>query len=76
MKIATLQFAPKLGDVHGNIQKANRLLGFAPSWGLLSSPNGEQNSDGARVGNDDAGIESLGLDILVLPEMAFTGKWV
>lgn len=47
MKVGCLQFAPKLGEVHENIRKADSLL------------------------EDTASSE---LDLLVLPEMAFSGK--
>ncbi|KAK6006012.1 hypothetical protein QM012_006422 [Aureobasidium pullulans] len=46
MKIGCLQFAPKLGEVHDNIRKADSLL---------------------------EGTSSSELDLLVLPEMAFSG---
>ncbi|OKL64199.1 hypothetical protein UA08_00270 [Talaromyces atroroseus] len=58
MRIATLQFAPQLGDVEQNIRRADRLLKL-------------------EAGNQDAseelGIDELRPDILVLPEMAFSG---
>lgn len=60
MRIATLQFAPKLGDVEGNIRRANELLQHGKLLG----------SRGAAVG-----IESLRPDILVLPELALTGEF-
>jgi predicted amidohydrolase len=47
MKVGCLQFAPKLGEVHENIRKADSLL------------------------EDTSSSE---LDILVLPEMAFSGE--
>jgi len=47
MKIACLQFAPKLGDLKGNIARANAILSQQP-------------------------LEHL--DLLVLPELALTGK--
>ncbi|KAL2010202.1 hypothetical protein VTN00DRAFT_6009 [Thermoascus crustaceus] len=56
MKIATLQFAPKLGDVEGNIRRADELL-----------------KRGKKEGGNGGGIEELGPEILVLPELAFTG---
>ncbi|KAJ9244592.1 hypothetical protein DTO207G8_2343 [Paecilomyces variotii] len=52
MKIATLQFAPRLGDVEGNIRRANDLL---------------------KRGKDGLSIESMRPEILVLPELAFSG---
>lgn len=52
MKLATLQFAPKLGDVEGNIRRADALLERARK----------------RYGDD---LQKL--DLLALPEMAFTG---
>jgi protein N-terminal amidase len=57
MRIATLQFAPQLGNVEANIRRADQLL-------KLTS---EDISDGP-------GIEELRPDILVLPEMAFSGR--
>ena len=48
MRVATLQFAPKLGEISGNIDRANA---------LLSSPE----------------ISLKGVDLLVLPELAFSG---
>ncbi|KAJ5619226.1 Carbon-nitrogen hydrolase [Penicillium lagena] len=62
MRIATLQFAPRLGDVQGNIERANALL-----------KNGKTISlDGKKLGAG-IGIELLRPDILVLPELALTG---
>ncbi|KAJ5165127.1 Carbon-nitrogen hydrolase [Penicillium coprophilum] len=60
MRIATLQFAPKLGDLKGNIEKANTLL----KTGKIISV------DGKELG---IGIDLLKPDILVLPELAMTG---
>ncbi|KAL4900171.1 hypothetical protein BDW74DRAFT_162225, partial [Aspergillus multicolor] len=62
MRIATLQIASRLGDVEGNIKRADELL----SQGL-SIPNG-RSEEGARVRVEDAK-----LDILVLSELALTG---
>lgn len=58
MRIATLQFAPQLGDVEGNIKRADRLLKLT----------GENDRP------EEPGIEALKPDILVLPEMAFSGE--
>lgn len=58
MRIATLQFAPKLGDLEDNIKRANELL----QRGKAVSDNG-QMTDAAN----------LRPDILVLPECALTG---
>lgn len=58
MKIATLQFSPRLGDVQGNIQRADELL--------------RAGTRGA-VGASGAGVDGLKPDILVLSEMALTG---
>ena len=49
MHIATLQFSPVLGDVEGNMARADELLARA---------------------------DMRGLDLLVLPEMAFSGLWM
>ncbi|EED18122.1 asparagine amidohydrolase, putative [Talaromyces stipitatus ATCC 10500] len=64
MRIATLQFAPQLGDVEGNIKRADRLLKLIP-------PNA--NDGYAFDDEEEPGIEELRPDILVLPEMAFSG---
>ncbi|KMU84848.1 hypothetical protein CIHG_02632 [Coccidioides immitis H538.4] len=52
MRIATLQFSPRLRDVDGNIERGEEILN---KW--------EQSH----------GDEARKLDLLVLPEMAFTG---
>ncbi|KAJ5775415.1 uncharacterized protein N7511_000426 [Penicillium nucicola] len=62
MRIATLQFAPKLGDVNGNIERANTLL----KKGKIISVDGKQLGIGL-------GVDLLKPDVLVLPEMALTG---
>lgn len=51
MKIATLQFAPRLGQVAANFSLAESLLM-----------------------RQERGGELEGLDLLVLPELAFTGE--
>ncbi|KAL4967523.1 putative protein N-terminal asparagine amidohydrolase [Aspergillus stella-maris] len=60
MRLATLQIASVLGDVQGNIKKADELL------------------SNSRVRNEDelgegVPVEDANLDILVLPELIFTG---
>lgn len=60
MKIATLQLAAKLGDVEGNIRRANELL----QHGKLLGSRGP-----------GMGIDVLKPDILVLPELALTGEF-
>jgi len=64
MRIATLQIAPKLGDVEGNIRRANELL---------------KNGKGVSIGGQNLGIgigvELLKPELLVLPEMALTGTF-
>lgn len=64
MRIATLQFAPRLGDVDGNVQRANELLkkGKSVSLGDQTLPIG-------------IGVDLLKPDVLVLPELAFTGTY-
>ncbi|KAJ6070200.1 hypothetical protein N7467_010319 [Penicillium canescens] len=62
MRIATLQFDPKLGDVKGNIETANALL----KKGKTISIDREQPGLGL-------GVDLLKPDVLVLPEMALTG---
>lgn len=51
MRIACLQFAPQVGDVGNNLNRADAVLN--------------------RADPDD--LE--GLDLLVLPELAFTGEY-
>lgn len=65
MRIATLQFAPKLGDVDGNIQKANDLL---QNGKVLSLDGKTKLPFGVEVG-------LLRPELLVLPEMALTGTY-
>lgn len=52
MKIACLQFAPQVGDVDNNLNRADAVL------------------NKARTGDLDD------LDLLVLPELAFTGTFI
>ena len=59
MKIATLQFAPKLGDLQGNIKRANELL--------------ERRKMASGGAARETPLEMLSPEILVLPELAFTG---
>lgn len=61
MKIATLQLAPRLGDVKGNIRRANELL----ERGKVVSGSGGRRTD--------CGLGELGPEVLVLPELALTG---
>lgn len=65
MRIATLQFAPRLGDVEGNIQRANDLLKNGKSLGLAGQT--------LPIG---IGLERLRPDVLVLPELALTGMYM
>lgn len=65
MRIATLQFAPKLGDVDGNIQKANDLLQHGK---VLSLDGKKKLAVGVEIG-------LLRPELLVLPEMALTGTY-
>ncbi|KAI5306709.1 basic helix-loop-helix protein [Ascosphaera pollenicola] len=58
MRIATLQFAPQVGDLNGNIRKADSLL--------------KQLEERLQEGDDGDQADSS-LDLLVLPEMALTG---
>lgn len=66
MRIATLQFAPKLGDVEGNIRKANDLL----QHGKILTLDGKTQ---LPVGVE---LDSLRPELLVLPEMALTGMYM
>lgn len=71
MRIATLQFAPKLGDVEGNVRRANEILarGKVLSSGLEALVN-------SKLGIDTtSSIERLKPDVLVLPEMALSGMY-
>lgn len=65
MRIATLQFAPRLGDVEGNIQRANDLLKNGKSLGLAG-----------HTLPISIGLELLRPDVLVLPELALTGMYM
>jgi protein N-terminal amidase len=63
MRIATLQIAAKLGDIEGNIRRADEVLA-----------NAVLKVNGLRSGQKtSAKIEEAGLDMLVLSEMALTG---
>lgn len=64
MRIATLQIAPKLGDVEGNIRRANELL-----------KSGKSVSLGGKDLGIGIGAELLKPELLVLPEMALTGMF-
>ncbi|KAJ5524662.1 Carbon-nitrogen hydrolase [Penicillium frequentans] len=69
MRIATLQFAPKLGDVEGNIRRANEILNRGKLLSLGSSRRSKSNSDLTAT----IEIERLRPDVLILPELALTG---
>jgi protein N-terminal amidase len=71
MRIATLQFAPKLGDVEGNIQRANEVLNRGK---LLSLGSGRSLNSKAGL-TAAIEIEKLRPDVLVLPELALTGMY-
>lgn len=71
MRIATLQFAPKLGDVEGNIQRANEILNRGKLLSLGSSRSSKSKSDLTAA----IEIERLRPDILILPELALTGTY-
>ncbi|OOF92742.1 hypothetical protein ASPCADRAFT_8378 [Aspergillus carbonarius ITEM 5010] len=58
MKVATLQFAPRLGDIDGNIHRANELL------------KDGKVVQGVGIG---VGLDLLKPDVLILPELALTG---
>ncbi|PWY75187.1 hydrolase, carbon-nitrogen family protein [Aspergillus heteromorphus CBS 117.55] len=58
MRIATLQFAPRLGDLQGNIRRANALL----------QDGKVVQGAGVRVA-----LDLLKPDVLILPELALTG---
>lgn len=52
MRIACLQFAPQVGDVNNNLNRADAVL--------------------AKANPDDL----KDLDLIVLPELAFTGSYI
>ncbi|KAJ5109311.1 Carbon-nitrogen hydrolase [Penicillium angulare] len=64
MRIATLQFAPKLGDLEGNIRRANEILDRGK---VLKA------EFGGAVKSIAIETERLRPDVLVLPELALTG---
>lgn len=64
MRIATLQFGPGLGDVENNIKLADKILKLTPL---------DENDLPLRFDEERPAIEDLRPDILVLPEMAFSG---
>lgn len=64
MRIATLQFAPRLGDVEGNIRRVNELLRKGKS---VTLPD--------RTHPVAIGVDLMKPDILVLPELALTGMF-
>ncbi|KAL4884137.1 carbon-nitrogen hydrolase [Aspergillus karnatakaensis] len=65
MRIATLQIASRLGDLEGNIKRADELLKNT----RVAGPTSESDLDDAR----SVRLEDAKLDILVLPELALTG---
>ncbi|KAJ6022049.1 Carbon-nitrogen hydrolase [Penicillium herquei] len=69
MRIATLQFAPKLGDVEGNIRRANKIL----ATGKVLSPRSRVILNSTLGTAPAVNIEQLRPDVLVLPELALTG---
>lgn len=71
MRIATLQFAPKLGDVEGNIQRANEILNRGKLLSLGSSRSSKSKSNLTAA----IEIERLRPDVLILPELALTGTY-
>ncbi|EEH23290.2 hypothetical protein PABG_05501 [Paracoccidioides brasiliensis Pb03] len=81
MRIATLQLSPRLGDVPGNISRANALVDILEK--RLAKFKGEIVRGGGRgsvnvaAGAGAAAAAAAGagglLDVLVLPEMAFSG---
>ena len=62
MRIAVLQFAPRLGEVSANMARADTLLAEAGLFG----PGGDSAAG-------TAGPLPEKIDLLVLPEMAFSG---
>ncbi|PGH18260.1 hypothetical protein AJ79_00599 [Helicocarpus griseus UAMH5409] len=69
MRIATLQLSPRIGDVEGNIRRANTLLSILEK--KLERLNGGTGAEWG--GGADADSARGLLDVLVLPEMAFSG---
>ena len=66
MRIATLQLDSTLGDVQGNIARAEKLL--ESLFDRRRCCEGESESEAES--NAD-----LDIDLLVLPELAFTGQY-
>lgn len=64
MRIATLQFAPQVGHLDSNIRKAEDLLKQLEL--KLQKDNDARSASAQPAGSS--------LDLLVLPEMALTGK--
>lgn len=64
MRIATLQFAPQVGDLDSNIRKAEDLLKQLEL--KLQKDNDARSASAQAAGSS--------LDLLVLPEMALTGN--
>ncbi|KAI9658159.1 MAG: Carbon-nitrogen hydrolase [Alyxoria varia] len=85
MKIGILQFAPRCGDVEGNMRRAERVLkrDLLGVGGRVDGDGGGGGGGGGDAGTGAGGndCESRGierrwggeLDVLVLPEMAFSG---
>ncbi|OJD21667.1 hypothetical protein ACJ73_06993, partial [Blastomyces percursus] len=78
MRIATLQLSPRRGDVEGNICRANALVDDLEKRLMRlkreAEPDGGSSimAAGSGVGTGAGALAGL-LDVLVLPEMAFTG---
>ncbi len=67
MRIGILQFAPLLGDVSGNIARADEII---EDYLRQKEKSGDRK---AGHGIERSGDEGLGVDLLMLPEMAFCG---
>ncbi|PGH01966.1 protein N-terminal amidase [Blastomyces parvus] len=79
MRIATLQLSPRRGDVEGNIRRANALVDDLEKRLMRLKREAEPDGSGSMAAGSGvcagtgAGALAGLLDVLVLPEMAFTG---
>lgn len=68
LKVAVLQLSPQLGAVKANIERANAILRAHGFLSPLSTPTST-----ATTTAEDKPQKQRELDVLVLPELAFTG---
>ena len=77
MRVRILQFSPALGDVQGNISRADALIdAWERKEGAGRAADGGGPGNGAKESEGAAGRRRSdeGLGILVGPEMAFSGE--